>query len=204
MNTITARHPSIFHTDHDRLNIAKYIFLTIWPAGTEKSSSSTPLGAHVTHRARQKLTSHPPNPNQPPPGTSGRSDGLSGPRGERLSRAGQHNLQWTPSACECQQRADSVSCSISVPTYLHTESDTEKGVVVMVWWGGGRRRGSISGMLPTGAAGQQRKQEKYIFLSRRSPSKALYTSSILRPRLCCFPPPPPCPPLTLSFSHPNP
>lgn len=34
-----------------------------------------------------------PQPSQPPPGTPGRSDGLCGPRGERLSRAGQHNLQ---------------------------------------------------------------------------------------------------------------
>lgn len=32
-------------------------------------------------------------------------------------------------------------------------------------------------MLPTGEGGQQRKQEKYIFLSLRSPSKAVYSSS---------------------------
>lgn len=75
-----------------------------------------------------------------------------------------------------------MSCSIRVPTYLHTESDTERGLGVREGCGdgGGGRGGSSSGMLPTGEAGQQRKQEKYIFLSRRSPSKAPHTSSILR------------------------
>lgn len=74
---------------------------------------------------------------------------------------------------------------------------------------GGRREGGggSSGMPPTGEAGQQRKQGKYIFLSGRSPSKAVYTSSILRPRLSCFPAPPPrrlslCPSLTRTLNPP--
>lgn len=39
----------------------------------------------------------------------------------------------------------------------------------------GSREGESSGKLPRGKAGQQRKQEKYIFLSLLSPSKALYS-----------------------------
>lgn len=39
----------------------------------------------------------------------------------------------------------------------------------------GSREGESSGKLPRGEGGQQRKQEKYIFLSLRSPSKALYS-----------------------------
>lgn len=41
----------------------------------------------------------------------------------------------------------------------------------------GSREGESSGMLPIGEGGQQRKQEKYIFLSLLPPSKALYSSS---------------------------
>ena len=41
----------------------------------------------------------------------------------------------------------------------------------------GSREGESSGKLPRGEGGQQRKQEKYIFLSLLSPSKALYSSS---------------------------
>lgn len=41
----------------------------------------------------------------------------------------------------------------------------------------GRREGESSGKLPKGEGGQQRKQEKYIFLSLLPPSKALYSSS---------------------------
>lgn len=41
----------------------------------------------------------------------------------------------------------------------------------------GSREGESSGKLPRGEGGQQRKQEKYIFLSLLSPSKALYSFS---------------------------
>lgn len=44
----------------------------------------------------------------------------------------------------------------------------------------GSREGESSGKLPRGKAGQQRKQEKYIFLSLLSPSKALYSFLFLR------------------------
>lgn len=47
----------------------------------------------------------------------------------------------------------------------------------------GSREGESSGKLPTGEGGQQRKQEKYIFLSRLALSKALYRFSLLLP---CF------------------
>lgn len=206
MSTIIAGHQSFLHTDRDRLNSAKSIFPTIWPAGTEKSSSSTPLVARVTHRARQRLTSHPP-PQPASPGHLG-AGVMASPAREVSVSAGPVSTicsEPPPPASVSRERTACPAPLVFLPIF--TLSQTQRrgwGVVVMVGWGGGRRRGSSSGMLPTGAAGQQRKQEKYIFLSRRSPSKALYTSSILRPRLGCFPPPPPCPPLTLSFSHPNP
>lgn len=41
----------------------------------------------------------------------------------------------------------------------------------------GSREGESSGKLPIGEGGQQRKQEKYIFSSLLSPSKALYSFS---------------------------
>lgn len=44
----------------------------------------------------------------------------------------------------------------------------------------GSREGESSVKLPRGKAGQQRKQEKYIFLSLLSPSKALYSFLFLR------------------------
>lgn len=49
----------------------------------------------------------------------------------------------------------------------------------------GSREGESSGKLPRGEGGQQRKQEKYIFLSLLSPSKDLYSSSFCV-LLSCF------------------
>lgn len=63
----------------------------------------------------------------------------------------------------------------------------------------GSGEGESSGKLPRGEGGQQRKQEKYIFLSLLSPSKALYSSSFWFS-------PPSIPPAShfVPLSHPNP
>lgn len=210
MDAIISRHQSILHTDCDRLNSAKYIFPTIWPAGTEKSSSSTLLVARVTHRARQKLTSHPPSPASIP--RAPRAGVMASPAREVSVSAGPVSTicsEPPPPASVSRERTACPAPLVFLPIF--TLSQTQRsgwGVVVMEGDAGG---GPGGGQQRDAAHRSGRTTEEagkiHLFippLSVKSMSCTLHTSSILRPRLSCFPPPPLCPPLTLSFSHPNP
>lgn len=163
MKANIARHQSILCTDRDRFT--KFFFFFSHGQQEQKSSSLTLLVARVTHRASRNLTSHLP---------------LSLPRAPQpewwpLRPMGE--LSAGPVSRICSEHPPPVSVSREQTVCLarleflpiFPLSQTERG--------GSRGGGGSSGMLPTGEGGQQRKQEKYIFLSLRSPSKALYSSS---------------------------
>lgn len=186
MNAIISRHQSILHTDCDRLNSAKDIFPTIWPAGTEKSSSSTPLVARVTHRARQKLTSHLPSPASIP--RAPWAGVMASPAREVSISAGPVSTicsEPPPPASVSRERTACPAPLVFLPIF--TLSQTQRrgwGVVVME---GGCRRG-LGGGAAAGCCPQERQdnrgsREKYIFLSRRSQSKACHAHCTL-PQFC--------------------
>lgn len=143
MSTIIARHQGFLHTDCDRLNSAKSICPTIWPAGTEKSSSSTPLVARVTHRARQRLTSHPP-PQPASPGHRG-AGVMASPAREVSVSAGPVSTicsEPPPPASVSRERTACPAPLVFLPIF--TLSQTQRrgwGVVVMVGWGGWKEEG---------------------------------------------------------------
>lgn len=189
MKTNTPRHQSILCTDRDR--VTKFFFFSHMASRNTKSSSLTLLVARVTHRASRNLTSHLPL---------------------RLPRAPQPEwwplrpigeLSAGPVSRICSEHPPPVSVSREQTVCLarleflpiFPLSQTERG--------GSREGGEQRDAAHRRGRTTEEAGKIHLFipaLSVKSPVQFL----VLRLRLSCFSPPLSCPPLTLSFSYPNP